>query len=41
MQVSALVELPVYQFYHDKQLANTVAVMLSLGFNFGQTSGLD
>jgi hypothetical protein len=41
LQLSALVELPVYQFYHDKQLANTVAVMLSLGYTFGQSNGLD
>ena len=37
LQLSTLVELPLYQNYNDKQLSSTVAVMLSLGYRFGET----
>ena len=35
LQLSTLVELPIYQYYNDKQLSSTLAIMLSLGYRIG------
>jgi len=39
LQLSALAELPLYQYYNDKQLSSTVSVMISLGYTINPTFG--
>ncbi|MEL6589366.1 MAG: hypothetical protein AAFQ68_04770 [Bacteroidota bacterium] len=36
LQLSLLVELPLYQHYNDRQLGSNFASMLSLGYTFGK-----